>query len=251
MLASGNASCSPSSATTTPSRARIASASSASMRASPIRSMHQRDRQRHDQQDDDDDERHTRAPRASGWSGYGIESEHVAGAAPGLDEAFTAAQRELASQPLHVDVDDVRQRVVGLVPDMLGDLGSGRRPRRRGGRRTPARRIHVSSAGGSRRRRWPSGRACPTSTDRPESAPEAARARRGAAARADAPAVRRSRTASSCSRRRRCRVRRCAICIASRAVSIRIGAVRLFVRRSRQSLRPSMSGRPRSRMTAS
>src|SRR4029079_2238563 len=48
--------------------------------------------------------------------------QYVAGAAPGLDEAFTAAQCELASQPLHVDVDDIRQRVIRLVPDMLGDV---------------------------------------------------------------------------------------------------------------------------------
>src|SRR5262245_64549692 len=51
-----------------------------------------------------------------------IIGQHIAGSTPGLDQAFSAAQREFTPQALHVDIDDVRQRIIGFVPHVLGDL---------------------------------------------------------------------------------------------------------------------------------
>ena len=50
----------------------------------------------------------------------------IAFAAARADQRLAiAGSIELAPQPLHVDVDDVRQRIVVLVPDVLGDVARG------------------------------------------------------------------------------------------------------------------------------
>ena len=43
----------------------------------------------------------------------------------GSGSATRSRSIELAAQPLHIDVDDVRKRIVVFVPDVLGDLARG------------------------------------------------------------------------------------------------------------------------------
>src|SRR5215207_2409489 len=50
--------------------------------------------------------------------------QHVADAAPGRDQCDGLATVHLATQPAHVDVDEVRERIVIVVPDVRVDLGA-------------------------------------------------------------------------------------------------------------------------------
>ena len=54
-----------------------------------------------------------------------IGDQLIAFAAPRPDHGLRRAVIELAAQPLHVHVDDVRDGVVVIVPDVFGDIGAG------------------------------------------------------------------------------------------------------------------------------
>src|SRR6186997_2403634 len=49
-------------------------------------------------------------------------TEDVALSASRRDQRRLAGAVELSPQPLHVDIDDIRERIVLIVPDMLGDI---------------------------------------------------------------------------------------------------------------------------------
>src|SRR6185436_20507200 len=49
-------------------------------------------------------------------------AEDVALSAACRDQRRLAGAVELSPQPLHINVDDVRERIVLIVPDMLGDI---------------------------------------------------------------------------------------------------------------------------------
>ena len=62
---------------------------------------------------------------ATALSSAAVHHELVAFAAARADQRLGARPIELAPQPLDVDVDDVRQRIVVFVPDVLGDVARG------------------------------------------------------------------------------------------------------------------------------
>ena len=62
-----------------------------------------------------------RERRAHGSSSRG---QLIALAAPRPDQRLAPGRIELPAQPLHVDIDHVRDRVVVLVPDVLGDVAA-------------------------------------------------------------------------------------------------------------------------------
>ena len=54
--------------------------------------------------------------------------EHVAGAAPGVDERARGALVHFFAQPVNVDLDGVGERIVVLVPDVLAELSAPHHP---------------------------------------------------------------------------------------------------------------------------
>src|SRR4051794_27238171 len=53
-----------------------------------------------------------------------VMAQHIAGTAPGFEQGVSSRRCEFATQALDVDVDDVRERIVRLVPDVLRDVGA-------------------------------------------------------------------------------------------------------------------------------
>src|SRR5437870_2989770 len=51
-------------------------------------------------------------------------TQHIPGTSPGLEQGVSSRRGQLATQALYVDVDDVRQRIVRIVPDVLRDIGA-------------------------------------------------------------------------------------------------------------------------------
>ena len=76
----------------------------------------------HDEQRERVPQRQARAQRQHRHGAAAPDHELIALAAPRADQRLGSGAIELAPQPLHVDVDDVRQRIVVLVPDVLGDV---------------------------------------------------------------------------------------------------------------------------------
>src|SRR6185369_8718002 len=63
------------------------------------------------------------APAATAAS-YAANHQLIPLAAPRPDQRVRARAIELAAQPLDVDIDDVGDRIVVLVPHVLGDVGA-------------------------------------------------------------------------------------------------------------------------------
>src|SRR6266581_2227691 len=53
-----------------------------------------------------------------------LRAQRVPFSAPSTNHGILSWIVELPPQALHVDVDHVRQRLVGIVPDVLGDVGA-------------------------------------------------------------------------------------------------------------------------------